>query len=257
MNQESSSPYSSVEKMNTAGNLFIISGIITFFFNTLSLFLYLPVLQIISGIVFVVSFVVLILSMDSLTVLVPFVAEDVKKTTKTLIVFLVIEFCTIFFVLATFKVMIVIVGMASLALRVLSFTFLNNTFKRLGQEMESIMFQIYAWFGIIAFIALIVTAFTLNVNLIIAVGLIVLIGGNAITIGVGTKLRFNAQKIAELQTTSIAESVGQSDGQQVKVSQTQKPSAPSDSYCFNCGAIIKEADMNFCSNCGASLKPAK
>ena len=226
--------------MSQAGKLFILTAIITLVFSIAGLFLFLPILDIISSISLLVSILVLGFVLYHLTSSFPPITKEAKKVRILLLVFAILEVLTSIFILIFVQALVAIIGLAALFIRALSFTLLDQIFRRLDDDMGSTMFVAYGWFGVIVVVVLFITVFSTNANLIIAFSIIATLGEVGLLTGMGIKLLLNAKEIAKI------------DPRQVEAHFSSEHV-----YCTDCGHLITESDMNFCSKCGSSLKPAK
>ena len=175
-----------------------------------------------------------------------------------LIAYVIVNVLTTIFDLFATTVSI-ISGIIALILGIVGFTKLNNLFKKLGNKMDSALFPLYAWWGIIVVAAIIITAFTLLIPLVLAVGVIAIVGEILILIGIGIKLLNNAKKIGQTGFAPPVQPAYQptyqpiSQPQQVQPQQAQpQKQATTPAFCPQCGAKL-EPGVKFCANCGASI----
>ena len=236
MNEDKSATVTPEERMHTAGILFIVTGVITFFLSMIGLLSFVPVLSLISKISLLVTIIVLGFALYSLTGKYPTVNQDAKRTRLLLLVFAVLELVAFIFVLVSVQILVAITGLASLLLRIVGFVYLDKTFRRLDDNLGSSILVVYAWYGVFVVLALIISVFSLNLNLILATSIISIIGEIALLIGVGIKIYVNAKEMTYIDPVQVPNRI-----------------SPDGNYCTICGHRILETEMNYCSNCGERI----
>lgn len=225
------------ERMRLAGRLFIITGIVTLFLSLIGLFTFLPLLTLISKISLLITIIVLGFALYNLTLKYSIITQDAKRARLLLLLYAVLELLTSIFVLISVQVLVAITGFVALLLRLVSFTYLDKTFRRLDDNLGSSIYIAYAWYGVFVVLTLIISVFSLNLSAIIATGIISIVGEIALIIGVGIKTHTNANDLTYIDPVEISNRF------------------PADEmYCTVCGHLILETDMNFCPKCGESLK---
>lgn len=255
MMQTSTFQSPAIGRISTAGLLFIIVGVLTAIIDCLALFLALDYLDIISAVILAVAIIVLGTAMNNLTTTSYNLTQDAKKTGATLIAYVITDILTAIFVLFV-PILSIITGIIALILRILGFTYLNNTFRKLGQNMDSSMFPLFGWYGVIVVVALIVSAFTASYGLIITIGIIAIVGEILLLIGIGIKLRNNANIMLSIQIVPPMQPTYQPmtpPVQPIQPTQTTQTPTGTIRFCPSCGAKIEEDNVKFCANCGTTL----
>ncbi len=197
------SDYSSIRLMRMAGFsflglaiIFVVLEIIVVFFGELSY------LSIITSLLLSLSVVILVLSLRKVALQTPSIRRNVIIASSWLIgyIFLTIISET-FFVFLILQVAAFVIGLISMLVRIISFTQLNNTFKRLskiGYNLDSQIFLLYGWFAVLSTVALIVSVYTLNLTVIIAVVITTVVGEISLLFAVGYKLIQNSNAIKDI-----------------------------------------------------------
>lgn len=251
---------SAVKLMKIAGFLFLAVAAINAALEIISEVLELFALSIVSAILLGFAIVFLGLSARRIALISPGIARSADSAGGWLIGFIVFNILSaIFLFFPLMDIVFLIVGILSIIARIIGFNQLNKVFKTLSSpdyRMDSGIFPLYGWYGILSAVALFISVFTLNPLVILIVAITVIVGEILLLFAIGYKLIGNSsriqKRITETPTPAKVLTSDQIKAQVQAFAADDKVQEEKQKFCSNCGANIEPADTK-CGNCGTNL----
>ena len=253
---------SAIELMKISGLLFIVTSIIFAALEISIIFVDIGYLGLIASLVLSAAIVLLGISIRKIGDTSPHLDADAKTAGFWLIAFVIIDIITSILGMYEDDSITIINGILALFMLIIgvyAWTKVNTVFKKIRQSqpqlepLDSVMFQIYGWYGVIILVAILVTAFTLLIPLIFGVAILAVVGQFILLLAIGIKLRSNAVKIESISTIPISTPTpvpAYAPIQSTTVDQATLQ--PVSRFCDTCGSKIDQT-AKFCSNCGANV----
>ncbi|MHA2255232.1 MAG: zinc ribbon domain-containing protein [Candidatus Heimdallarchaeaceae archaeon] len=251
---------SAVKLMKIAGFLFLAVAAINAALEIISEVLEFFALSIVSSILIGLAVVLLGLSARRLAQISPGVARSADSAGGWLIGYIVFNIlAAIFLFFPLMDIVYLIVGILSIIARIIGFNQINKVFKTLSRpnyRMDSGIFPLYGWYGVLAVVALFISVFTFNPLVILIVAITVIVGEILLLFAIGYKLIGNSsriqKRITEPPTTAEVLTPDQIRAQVKAFAADEKVQEEKQKFCSNCGANIETADTK-CGNCGTNL----
>ncbi len=129
---------------------------------------------------------------------------EAKVASVLLFVYLVLDILSV--ALTLFDQVLAIVALVfSFLIRIYTFNMVNKTFKILDPSLQSPLFQIYGWFGVISLTSVILLISSTNWGLNLFFTIFVILGNIGLLIGMGLNLLDNSKNIPDLPLRALEE----------------------------------------------------